>query len=60
MTSRELFDKSGIDVNFSGATTVSLLIIDNIIWCSNIGDSRAVNKIILYLKILCSKNKEDG
>ncbi len=35
---------SGIDITFSGATTVALLFIDNVIWCANIGDSRAVKR----------------
>ena len=40
-TSRDLYG-SGIDITFSGATTVTVLILENEIWCANIGDSRAV------------------
>lgn len=40
-TTKELF-YSGIDITFSGATTISILLIDNVLWCANIGDSRAV------------------
>ena len=40
-TTRDLYG-SGIDITFSGATTVSVLILENEIWCSNIGDSRGI------------------
>lgn len=38
---RELYT-SGIDITFSGATTVTVMVMENEIWCANIGDSRAV------------------
>ena len=34
--------KSKIDTNFSGSTFVSVLLIENVLFCANIGDSRAV------------------
>lgn len=34
--------ESEIDVNFSGSTTVVLYVSGNTVWCSNVGDSRAV------------------
>jgi len=37
-----LFKNSGIDLNFSGSTCVSVLIVGNKIFCANVGDSRAV------------------
>ena len=40
-TSRDLYS-SGIDITFSGATTVTVVIMENEVWCANIGDSRAV------------------
>jgi serine/threonine protein phosphatase PrpC len=40
-TTRDLYT-SGIDITFSGATTVSVIVLENEIWCANIGDSRAV------------------
>ncbi|CAD8136661.1 unnamed protein product [Paramecium octaurelia] len=40
-TTKELYT-SGIDITFSGATTVCLLIIEHVGWCANIGDSRAI------------------
>lgn len=46
---KELF-YSGIDITFSGATTVAILVIDNVLWCSNIGDSRAVNYLLIIVK----------
>ena len=33
---------SGIDVTFSGSTTVFCYIVNTTIWCANIGDSRAI------------------
>ena len=40
-TNEELFS-SGIDISFSGSTTVALLILNNKLWCANVGDSRAI------------------
>ncbi|CAD8210342.1 unnamed protein product [Paramecium pentaurelia] len=40
-TSDELMD-SGIDITYSGATTVIVLSFDNVLYCANIGDSRAI------------------
>ncbi|CAK78584.1 unnamed protein product (macronuclear) [Paramecium tetraurelia] len=40
-TTKELY-QSGIDITYSGATTVCLLIIEHTGWCANIGDSRAI------------------
>ena len=40
-TNDELLN-SGIDVMYSGATTCVVLAFENILYCSNIGDSRAV------------------
>ncbi|CAD8131830.1 unnamed protein product [Paramecium pentaurelia] len=40
-TTKELY-KSGIDITYSGATTVCLLVIKHTGWCANIGDSRAI------------------
>ncbi|CAD8046439.1 unnamed protein product [Paramecium sonneborni] len=40
-TTKELY-KSGIDITYSGATTVCLLVIERTGWCANIGDSRAI------------------
>lgn len=46
---KQTFDKitndlfhSGIDITFSGSTNVSVLVIENMVWCANIGDSRAI------------------
>jgi serine/threonine protein phosphatase PrpC len=47
-SSRELYS-SGIDITFSGATTVTVVIMENEVWCANIGDSRAV---LYYITIL--------
>ena len=41
MTSSFLYN-TGIDVDFSGSTFVSVFIYGKSIWCANIGDSRAV------------------
>ena len=41
LTSREV-SESTIDVNFSGTTTVSCLLMGTHLWCANVGDSRAV------------------
>ncbi|CAD8086814.1 unnamed protein product [Paramecium primaurelia] len=40
-TNDELMD-SGIDITYSGATTVVVLSFDNVLYCANIGDSRAI------------------
>jgi len=40
-TNRELFDSS-IDCNFSGSTTVTVLLFNTRLWCANVGDSRAI------------------
>lgn len=40
-TTRELYT-SGIDITFSGATTVQVIVLENELWCANIGDSRGV------------------
>ena len=40
-TNRELFN-STIDVNFSGSTTVTVLLFNTRLWCANVGDSRAI------------------
>ncbi|KAM3129083.1 hypothetical protein pb186bvf_018795 [Paramecium bursaria] len=40
-TTKDLY-QSGIDITFSGATTVTLIIIEQNVWCANIGDSRAI------------------
>ncbi|CAK60686.1 unnamed protein product (macronuclear) [Paramecium tetraurelia] len=40
-TTKELY-QSGIDITYSGATTVCLLVIKHTGWCANIGDSRAI------------------
>lgn len=40
-TNKELVD-SPIDVNFSGSTTVSVLILNDRIFSANVGDSRAI------------------
>lgn len=34
--------ESGIDVTYSGATTVVVVAFENILYCANIGDSRAI------------------
>jgi len=41
LTAREV-SESAIDINFSGTTTVSCLILGTHLWCANVGDSRAV------------------
>lgn len=41
-TNQHLFDGSGLDLYFSGSTCVSILIVGNKVFCSNVGDSRAV------------------
>ncbi|CAD8097492.1 unnamed protein product [Paramecium primaurelia] len=40
-TNEELLE-SGIDVTYSGATAVTLISFENILYCANIGDSRAI------------------
>eukprot|EP00357_Protocruzia_adherens_P032191 CAMPEP_0115046528 /NCGR_PEP_ID=MMETSP0216-20121206/48797_1 /TAXON_ID=223996 /ORGANISM="Protocruzia adherens, Strain Boccale" /LENGTH=581 /DNA_ID=CAMNT_0002429615 /DNA_START=83 /DNA_END=1828 /DNA_ORIENTATION=+ len=40
-TNEELINQS-FDTNFSGTTVVSVMLLGNKLWCSNVGDSRAV------------------
>ena len=51
-TNDELLN-SGIDVMYSGATTCVVLAFENILYCSNIGDSRAV--LLFNIRIDCRK-----
>ena len=37
-----LANNSGLDLYFSGSTCVTILIVGNKVFCSNVGDSRAV------------------
>lgn len=41
-TNQSLYQNSGLDLYFSGSTCVSILIVGNKVFCSNVGDSRAV------------------
>lgn len=47
-TNEELLN-SGIDVTYSGATTVVVMAFENTLYCANIGDSRAVFKLNLKI-----------
>lgn len=40
--SNELLNSSKIDTFMSGTTVVTVLIHNNVLWCSNCGDSRAI------------------
>lgn len=40
--SNDLKSSANFDINFSGSTFVSVLKIEEKLWCANVGDSRAI------------------
>jgi len=42
LTNTDLNNSSHMNLNFSGSTTVTVIILNNKLWCANLGDSRAI------------------